>query len=172
MFSGQLHELFLHEVCALGDAGKLEELGSFVRKSKLDVNIRDEDWKNKTALHWAAGKGHARCVKLLLEYGANPGAKMVGGWTPAHCAAETGRYNVLKVLVDHHAPVTLPDDSGDTPKRVAEIYGHTDCLELLCSAETNENQRKHFVKDKFRSQTRKISRMVDTKDQQAPAVLD
>ncbi|EDO44534.1 predicted protein [Nematostella vectensis] len=54
---GQLHELFLHEVCALGDAGKLEELGSFVRKSKLDVNIRDEDWKNKTALHWAAGKG-------------------------------------------------------------------------------------------------------------------
>ncbi|XP_032242308.1 ankyrin repeat domain-containing protein 66 isoform X2 [Nematostella vectensis] len=162
-------ELVLHEAAA---TGSYQDLQPMLMMGRIDPNFKDEDFGDRTALHWAASRGHARCVKLLLEYGANPGAKMVGGWTPAHCAAETGRYNVLKVLVDHHAPVTLPDDSGDTPKRVAEIYGHTDCLELLCSAETNENQRKHFVKDKFRSQTRKISRMVDTKDQQAPAVLD
>jgi len=75
--------------------------------------------------------GHAKCVKLLLEYGADPTARMVGGWTPAHCAAETGRLNVLKVLIDHQAPVIIADNSGDTPKRVAEIYGHTACVELL-----------------------------------------
>ena len=75
--------------------------------------------------------GHAKCVKLLLEYGADPTARMVGGWTPAHCAAETGRLNVLKVLVDHQAPVIIADNSGDTPKRVAQIYGHTACVELL-----------------------------------------
>ena len=75
--------------------------------------------------------GHAKCVKLLLEYGADPTARMVGGWTPAHCAAETGRLNVLKVLIDQQSPVMIPDNSGDTPKRVAEIYGHTACVELL-----------------------------------------
>lgn len=66
-----------------------------------------------------------------MEYGADPSARMVGGWTPAHCAAETGRSNVLKVLIDQQSAVTLPDNTGDTPKRVAEIYGHTACVELL-----------------------------------------
>ena len=75
--------------------------------------------------------GHAKCVKLLLEYGADPSARMVGGWTPAHCAAETGRLNVLKVLIDQQSAVLLPDNSGDMPKRVAEIYGHAACVELL-----------------------------------------
>lgn len=70
-------------------------------------------------------------MKLLLEYGADPAARMVGGWTPAHCAAETGRSNVLKILIEHQAPVMFADNSGDTPKRVAEIYGHTACIELL-----------------------------------------
>ena len=56
---------------------------------------------------------------------------MVGGWSPAHCAAETGRLNVLKALIDNEAPVSLPDDTGDTPKRVAEIYGHWACVEVL-----------------------------------------
>jgi ankyrin repeat protein len=82
-------------------------------------------------VYFSLDPGHAKCVKLLLEYGADPAAKMVGGWTPAHCAAETGKFNVLKILVDHNAPVTLPDNSGDTPRRVAEIYGHTTCVELI-----------------------------------------
>ena len=38
---------------------------------------------------------------------------------------------MLKILVDHQAPVIIADNSGDTPKRVAEIYGHTACVELL-----------------------------------------
>ncbi|XP_028517437.1 ankyrin repeat domain-containing protein 66 isoform X2 [Exaiptasia diaphana] len=155
-----LPDLLLHEVCALGDTVKLEELGNFVKKRKLDVNLVDDECGNRVALHWAATKGHAKCVKLLLEYGADPTAKMVGGWTAAHCAAETGRFNVLKILVENNAPVTLPDNSGDTPRRVAEIYGHTTCVELLKSAEDSGDQRKHEVKDKFREQTRKISKML------------
>ena len=30
------HDLLLHETCALGDDGKLEELGSFIRGGKID----------------------------------------------------------------------------------------------------------------------------------------
>lgn len=51
------HDLFLHEICALGDTIKLEELGNFVRKRKIDVNVVDEECGNRVALHWSAAKG-------------------------------------------------------------------------------------------------------------------
>lgn len=52
-----LPDLLLHEVCALGDTVKLEELGNFVRKRKIDVNLHDDECGNRVALHWAASKG-------------------------------------------------------------------------------------------------------------------
>ena len=75
--------------------------------------------------------GQFRCVKLLLENKADASIKMAGGWTPAHCAAEMGRLAVLKVMVEFGAPVNIPDSTGDTPKRIAEIYSHQDCIEYL-----------------------------------------
>lgn len=54
-----LPDLLLHEVCALGDTVKLEELGNFVRKRKLDVNMRDDECGDRVAMHWAASRGNA-----------------------------------------------------------------------------------------------------------------
>lgn len=51
------HDLLLHETCALGDDTKLEELGSFIRGGKIDVNSRDEEWGDRAAMHWAAHRG-------------------------------------------------------------------------------------------------------------------
>lgn len=56
---------------------------------------------------------------------------MTGGWTPAHCAAEEGRLNSLHVLHEHGAALCLTENTGDTPRRIAEIYGHTECVEFL-----------------------------------------
>ena len=56
---------------------------------------------------------------------------MSGGWTPAHCAAESGKLNALQTLFENGAPVCLTESTGDTPKRVAEIYGHKECVEFL-----------------------------------------
>lgn len=75
--------------------------------------------------------GHASCIKLLLEHKADATARMVGGWTPAHCAAEEGHVNCLRALQEHGGAVCLKDDTGDSPRRVAEIYGHVDCVEFL-----------------------------------------
>lgn len=153
-------ELVLHEAAANGEWQTLE---SMLMIQRIDVDHKDEDFGDRTALHWAASKGHAKCAKLLLEYGADASARMVGGWTPAHCAAETGRSNVLKVLIDQRSAVALPDNTGDTPKRVAEIYGHTACVELLESTEESAVQRQHLIRDKFRAHTRKVSRIVAEK---------
>lgn len=152
--------MVLHEAAVNGE---YQELESMLMIHRIDVDHKDEDFGDRRALHWAASKGHAKCVKLLLEYGADPATRMVGGWTPAHCAAETGRSNVLKILIEHQAPVMIADNSGDTPKRVAEIYGHTACTELLESAEESSVQKQLLIRDKFRSNTRKISRIVAEK---------
>ena len=57
VFNSGSHDLLLHETCALGDDTKLEELGSFIRGGKIDVNSRDEEWGDRAALHWAAHRG-------------------------------------------------------------------------------------------------------------------
>ena len=51
------HDLLLHETCAVGDDVKLEELGSFIRGGKMDVNSRDEEWGDRAAMHLAALRG-------------------------------------------------------------------------------------------------------------------
>ena len=71
------------------------------------------------------------CVEKLLEHGADGEMRMAGGWTPAHCAAENGSVEILQVLVDNGASVTKKDNTGDTPKRVAQIYGHMDCVKFI-----------------------------------------
>ena len=63
------------------------------------------------------------CVKILLEHGADDEMRMEGGWTPAHCATERGSLALVSVM--------KKDFAGDTPKQVAEIYGHQDCLEFI-----------------------------------------
>ena len=53
------------------------------------------------------------------------------GWTPAHCAAETGKMNALRALHTAGAAVHRRDKYGDTPKRVAQMYAHTECVKYL-----------------------------------------
>lgn len=51
--------LELHEACTVGDRDALE---SYLRSGKYDVNLKDPEWKYKTALHWAAHKGIYTCI--------------------------------------------------------------------------------------------------------------
>ena len=50
---------------------QIEDLKIFI-KYVNNINAQDENPKSKrTALHWAAIKGHTECYKLLVESGAN-----------------------------------------------------------------------------------------------------
>lgn len=70
-------------------------------------------------------------LHLLLEHGARPCLVTDVGWTPAHFAAESGHLGVLKVLHALHAAIDAPDFFGDTPKRIAQIYGQSACVAFL-----------------------------------------
>ena len=47
-------ELQLHEAASLGDNDALTFL---LKSGKFDVNQKDPEWQNRTALHWACAKG-------------------------------------------------------------------------------------------------------------------
>lgn len=70
-------------------------------------------------------------VRILIENGARACLRTDNGWTPAHFAAESGKLTVLRLLHSLHAPVDKKDSSGDKPVRIAEIYGHEDCVHFL-----------------------------------------
>lgn len=54
-----------------------------------------------TPLHTAAVWGSADIVRLLLQHGAEPEAKNVGGFTPLQFACSAGHHAAVEVLLDH-----------------------------------------------------------------------
>ena len=66
-----------------------------------------------------------------MEHGADATITTDVGWTPAHCAAETGKLTVLRALNNANVPLDIPDKYGDLPIHVAAVYGHTECVQFL-----------------------------------------
>uniref|UniRef100_H3DPS0 Tudor domain-containing protein n=1 Tax=Tetraodon nigroviridis TaxID=99883 RepID=H3DPS0_TETNG len=87
-------------------------------------------------------------VRVLIEHGARPCLKTVHGWTPAHYAAEFGRLAVLRLLHSLHAPVDKQDPCGDKPVRIAEVYGHEDCVAFLRRAEVESQAYRKVAAEK------------------------
>ena len=52
------HELLLHDAASQGDDRQLDELKLFVKRGKFDINFKDEDWGERTALHCASERGN------------------------------------------------------------------------------------------------------------------
>ncbi|XP_046312013.1 ankyrin repeat domain-containing protein 66 isoform X1 [Marmota monax] len=122
----------LHQAVALGDYNLVKRI---LKKGLCDPNYKDVDWNDRTPLHWASIKGQVEVMHLLIGCGARPCLVTDVGWTPAHFAAECGHLNVLRALHALHAAIDAPDFFGDTPKRIAQIYGHRACVAFLEEAE-------------------------------------
>ena len=74
------------------------------------------DGHGNTPLHWAAFKNERQCVRLLIQYHANPNVRAhTSGWTPLHDAAYSNAAESVELLLDAGADVDFPADSGATP---------------------------------------------------------
>ena len=79
------------------------------------LNVKDHDKENgddgRTALHWAAARGHLRCIQLLIEAGARTDVLDNHGRTPAQLA-DTLNQPLGRDLLVHGVPADPSVTSG------------------------------------------------------------
>ena len=84
-----------------------------------------------TCLIAAARSGHIAICRLLINKGAQVGAKCRGGWTPLHFAAWDGHVEIVRLFCDRGADVEAFEDVGGRPLHFAAINGHISVVKEL-----------------------------------------
>jgi ankyrin repeat protein len=71
------------------------------RLRSKDVDVNQIDGVGRTALWWAADKGHAAIVRLLVQAGADPDkAETTAGLKPLHQAASQNHHEAVAALLE------------------------------------------------------------------------
>lgn len=114
--------------------GQTTFLHHIVSKYGADFEALDDD--GRSSLHWAAYKGNADTIRLLLFMDANQVRQDKNGCTPLHWAVIRGSLEVCTLLV--HAgtkqELTLRDRGGFTPLQLAADKGQRHLSNILSNA--------------------------------------
>jgi ankyrin repeat protein len=104
--AGRMLDLLLMVSAAAGDLLQVVDL--------LDegANPDSSDQDGWTALHAAAGRGHAGIVRLLVAHGANVRVRNNRGDTPLHVALMLGHAQAAQTLVEMGGGGLLDDQNG------------------------------------------------------------
>lgn len=96
----------------------------------IDVNVTDSN--GKTALIFAAQKGHVEAVKCLLN---NPQIKIDQqdnfGSTALMFAAQENKCSIINILLENGADINKSNLNGNTALMFAATEGHTDAVQCL-----------------------------------------
>ncbi|KAL8856321.1 MAG: hypothetical protein Q9178_007085 [Gyalolechia marmorata] len=98
--------------------GPLHRAASFNHPAVVEVLLKhsqalvhDKNFHGKTALHNAAERGLLEVVQLLIEHGADLGAKSITMETPLSYAASSGNISCVQALLDAGVPLDH-DEAG------------------------------------------------------------
>lgn len=127
--------------------GQLECLKVIIEKYKVDVNFQSASgW---TPLHLAINKSTnkrgLRCVKYLLEKGADPSMPTQAGITPVHRAASEGLVKCLQELIKWGGRIDAIDGNGHTPMFIARVWGHRACARILSNQQWYLDKQKYLI---------------------------
>uniref|UniRef100_W5M533 Zgc:85936 n=1 Tax=Lepisosteus oculatus TaxID=7918 RepID=W5M533_LEPOC len=90
--------------------------------------------KGAAAVHLASGKEtekRIRCLRLLLQHGADPNVRSVDDLTPLHIAALWGCYQNLRLLLQNGGDPSLKDQDGNRAADLAKQQDNRKCAQLL-----------------------------------------
>ncbi|XP_073034485.1 LOW QUALITY PROTEIN: probable protein S-acyltransferase 23 [Primulina eburnea] len=121
--------------------GQTTFLNHIIAKYHADFNVPDND--GRSPLHWAACRGYADTIRLLLFRDAFQGKQDKEGCTPLHWAALRGNVEACSVLV--HAgtkeELMVKDKAGNTPLELASDKGHLQITIFLSNARSALSKR-------------------------------
>lgn len=128
---------FVREFMAMAEDGDVEGVKSYL-KLHVNVNIRENDAGNRTALMAAASGGRLEVIDLLLEHGAALELQDSEGKTALVCAIEYGKIDAVKKLLERGANPDASDPwSKWTGLMYASIEGKREIVELLLAHGVN-----------------------------------
>jgi ankyrin repeat protein len=139
--------------------GDLTTVKTLVAAGK-DVNAAQGD--GMTALHWAADRGDAPMVDVLLKARASVTATTrAAGYTPLHIAAKGGHSAIMLALLKAGADPNVLTGSGATALHLASGSGATEGVAALLDKGADPNVRERvygqtplvFAADNNRAQT-------------------
>ena len=121
--------------------------------SKDSSLVHITDYRGRTPLHIAAGKGLYNICVSLLQAAAVPVCVDSQNQTPLHYAAKIGKVNICRLLAPMYGRrnIELHDANGNTALLLAASTNKEDCMRVLieefyanCSASDNNG---HTVMD-------------------------
>ncbi|KAK4431799.1 protein S-acyltransferase 24 [Sesamum alatum] len=114
--------------------GQTAFLYHIVTKWSANPDVCDND--GRCPLHWAAYKGFADCIRLLLYLNASRGRQDKEGCTPLHWAAIRGNLEACTVLVQagKKDDLMVSDNTGLTPAQLAADKNHKQVALFLGTA--------------------------------------
>jgi ankyrin repeat protein len=109
--------------------GDLKTVASMLdRGTDIEAANPGNGW---TPLFWAAVKGNAPVIRLLLARGARIEARDTRGLTPLMAAARWGRIDGVAALLDGGARIGAVDQNGWNALMWASFKGQTDMAAFL-----------------------------------------
>ena len=105
------------------------------------ANATDES--GRTALYWAADRGHDAVIACLLRHGADVDAQGEDGQTALHCAIVCEFGAVVDLLLEAGANTSLEDEDGETALTLAQdMLGEDDPICQRVAAATESAAKK------------------------------
>jgi len=122
------------------------ENGDLARVRKLiakGTNVNSADNDGDTVLQSAAAGGDENMTRLLLDAGADVGARRTPpiDYASLHYAAWTGNGPTVQMLLSAGARVNDATSGGWTPLMIAMLYGRPDVVEALLAGGADVNAR-------------------------------
>ncbi|KAK3739834.1 hypothetical protein QZH41_009077, partial [Actinostola sp. cb2023] len=113
--------------------GQVESLKVLIDKFKVDVNLpSDAGWTPLLlSINTASEKRALKCVKFLLDKGADHSRANYDGSTVMHQVAIKGYVKCLVVLIKAGAIIDGIDSNGNTPMDLTRVWGHRLCARIL-----------------------------------------
>ncbi|XP_071041583.1 alpha-latrotoxin-Lt1a-like [Parasteatoda tepidariorum] len=96
--------------------------------------INAKDSTDNTVLHYAARKGHAEIILILVKNNANPNILGEKNATPLHYASVYGRIEVVIILLENGAIYDAITTDKKTPLDLSSSESVSDLLKLIDSA--------------------------------------
>ncbi len=121
-------------------SGDIEQVRTLLRQGE-DVNAPQGD--GMSALHWAAERGDAEMVEVLVFAGAElQSVTRIGEYTPLHLAARNGHLEATRALLAGGADISaVTDPSGSTPLHLAAVSGNGALVRELIEAGADPDAR-------------------------------